>query len=85
MLLSLARQLLAQPQPLRTLLAVVLTVPLASVLAVGSAFALYGLVEPIFGATLARPAFLLGYGAAGFGTIHAVDRGLHAVWPAHRR
>ena len=85
MLAPLARHLLARPQPLRTLLGMLLTVPLASVMAVGSAMALHSLVEPLLGATIATPAFFFGYCAMGYGTIVAVDRALDAVWPTRRR
>ena len=85
MLVPLTRHLLAQPQPLRALLGAVVTIPLASVMAVGSAMSLHSLVEPLLGATIATPAFFFGYCAMGYGTIVAVDRALDAVWPARRR
>lgn len=85
MLAQLTRQLLTEPQPLRFLIGLLITVPLASVMAVGAAYAMGGLVEPLFGVAVARPAFLFGFCSAGAGTIVAVDRAMQVVWPARRR
>ena len=82
MLAQLTHHLLSQRQPLRFLVSALITVPLASGMAVGTAHTMGGLIEPLLGASLAQPAFLFGYCAGGYGTIAAVDRALQVAWPA---
>ena len=85
MLVQLTRHLLSQREPLRFLVAALVTVPLASGMAVGAAYAMGGLFEPVLGTSVAQPAFLFGFCAGGYGTIAAGDRALQAVWPARHR